>query len=121
MSDPKIYLPKTNCKETVFRDGGTLIKLNFHAETLIEFVKANTNAKGYITFDLTRRKEVGKFGETHCLTLNTWQSGQNSQGRQSDAPSDQPTAAQRLLEEKRRAGQSKPSPSKPDQDDDVNF
>ena len=46
MTDPKIYVPKCSAKEHVFRDGGSIIKLGLHAETMIAFQSMPTSGHG---------------------------------------------------------------------------
>jgi hypothetical protein len=117
MSEPKTYVPKSSVKETVFPDGGKLLKIGFHAETLAEFVKNHANEKGYVNFVITRRREVGQFGETHSVTLDTWKPDGRASGRATNAAEGQQTEAQRLLAERR--GKSAPASEEPD--DDVPF
>ena len=128
MPEPKIYVPKANGKEHTFADGGKILKLGFHVDTLIEFVKKHVNEKGYINLIVTRRKEVGQFGETHGITLDTWKpgSGGGGGGRHTDAPADKPTAAQLALSERRKAqaeakGETWPPPGTHDYSDSVPF
>jgi hypothetical protein len=75
MNETIIWVPRANGKEITFQDGGKLLKLNFHVETLIAFLKQHVNEKGYINIKVQRRKEVGKYGETHSLSLDTWKPG----------------------------------------------
>lgn len=69
----KIYVPKSSGKEHIFPDGGSIVKLNFHAETLAEFVKANQLKSGYINLVLSKRRSPDeKSGATHYMTLDTF-------------------------------------------------
>jgi hypothetical protein len=73
MSDEKkIYWPRSGAKQIDFANGGNLLKLNFHVETAIAWLKEHANDRGYITVGVTRRRSVGDRGETHCLWLDTW-------------------------------------------------
>lgn len=93
MAEQKQYVPKCGVKTVTFQDGGEMFKLNFHAETLINFVKANTNEKGYITFGMTERREPSQYGDTHSLWLDTWkpkEGGQRSAPRANSTPANQP-------------------------------
>jgi hypothetical protein len=87
MSDyeQKIYVPKANAKEVTFKSGKTVMKLSFHALELAEFVKQHQNEKGYVNFGVSKRKEVGKWGETHTIWLDTWKPD-GQQQRKSDQP-----------------------------------
>jgi hypothetical protein len=42
------------------------------SETFIEEIKKYTNEKGYFNFEITERRDEGKYGETHSLKLNEW-------------------------------------------------
>ena len=114
----KIYVPKCSAKETQFPDGGKLLKIGFHADTLAEFVRNHANDRGYVNFVVTRRKEVGQHGETHSVSLDTWQPGRQSSGRRQDAPAGEQTAAQKALAARRA---STPPATAPPEDDDVPF
>lgn len=37
-----------------------------------EFIKLGKNGKRYIKMNLNENKQVGKFGDTHNLTVDTW-------------------------------------------------
>lgn len=122
----KIYVPRATCKETTFRDGGTLLKVGFHVDTLVEFVKKHANEKGFVNFVISRRKEVGKYGETHSLAVDTWTPGGGSggSGRSADAPSGQQTAAQRLMAERKAGGgpaKAAPAPAADEDGDSLPF
>ena len=70
MSD-KIYAPVMI--KTYLGKFGETLKLSFNADKLIEFANAHKNDKGYINLNINKRKEVGKYGETHSAVLDTWQ------------------------------------------------
>jgi hypothetical protein len=72
MAEQKTYVPKSGAKKIDFNGGGSLLKLNFHAETLIEFIKANANERGYITLGVTARRQPSERGDTHCIWLDNW-------------------------------------------------
>jgi hypothetical protein len=73
MSDEKkIYWPRSGAKQIDFANGGNLLKLNFHVETAIAWLKEHANDRGYITVGVTRRRSVGERGDTHCIWLDTW-------------------------------------------------
>jgi hypothetical protein len=73
MSEPKTYVPKSSVKERQFPSGGSVLKLSFHASTLIAFVRQHANAKGYINLGVSERKQPGQYGDTHCVWLDTWE------------------------------------------------
>tara|TARA_R110000824_G_scaffold162894_1_gene338655 strand:- start:20 stop:307 length:288 start_codon:yes stop_codon:yes gene_type:complete len=86
MSDPK---PKTylNCqaKEFLFPSGGTVINLGVRAEELIAFAHQHGNQRGYVNLTISKRREVGQYGQTHSVYLDTYEP-------KTDAPK-QPAAA----------------------------
>lgn len=65
MSNPKQYVQKSFAKKIDFQDGGSLIKLSFNALMLAEFARANQNEKGYLNLVVSKRRELGKYGDTH--------------------------------------------------------
>jgi len=78
MAEPKTYVPKSSAKVITFDDGGSIMKLNFHAETMAEFVRNHANERGYITFGVTKRREVSERGDTHCVWLDKWKPTQRA-------------------------------------------
>lgn len=48
------------------------IKLSGKADKVIEEIKKHTNEKGYFNFELLKRKELGKYGETHYVKVDDW-------------------------------------------------
>lgn len=60
----KIYIG--NGKQSKFG-----VRLSFSRKDL-ETMQANLSEKGYINLNLNERKEVGKFWETHSMTVDTW-------------------------------------------------
>lgn len=63
----KIYI-KLKAKQSKYG-----IKLSGKAEDVIAQIKEHTNAKGYFNWEINQRKEVGKYGDTHAVTVDTWQ------------------------------------------------
>ncbi len=76
----KIYL-KSSAKE-IDTQYGSMLAISFKAEDMIAFCKEHANDKGYMNLNVNRRKEVGQYGDTHSVTLNTWKPGEQSQQRQ---------------------------------------
>lgn len=72
MSD-KIYVPKSSAKEKKFDNGGSIIKLGFKADTLVEFINQHKNAKGYINFTVGQRKTPSQYGDTHSVALDQFE------------------------------------------------
>lgn len=68
----KIYVPGTSIKEFKFDGGGSVIRIGLNLEKFAPFVKQHKNERGYINFNLSLRKEVGPYGDTHSLSLDTY-------------------------------------------------
>lgn len=79
MNEPKKYVPKSSAKAVSFQSGGSLIKIGFNADMLIEFVKANTNDRGYINLVVAERREPSQHGDTHSVYLDTWKPKEGGQ------------------------------------------
>ena len=103
MNEPKIYVPKCSAKSHTFQNGGEIIKIAFHADTLAEFVKNHANEKGFVNFIVGKRREVGNYGETHTVMLDTWKPS----GSPAAKPASQPTART----------PSQPTSAEPEEDD----
>ena len=58
---------------------GTFHNISFKREDLEKMIE-NLNEKGYINLTMNKRKEDGKYGETHSLTLNDYKP-QGNQGQ----------------------------------------
>lgn len=95
MSDEqKIYVPRSGAKQITFeRSGKTILKLNFKVEDFIAFLNQHKNEKGYITLGVSERREVGKFGDTHCVWLDTRKPNQNGE-RPASRPASKPAQQQ---------------------------
>lgn len=65
MSD-KIYI-KASVKKSNYG-----LKFSGKAEDVIKQIKEHTNEKGYFNWNISERKEAGKYGETHYVTVDTW-------------------------------------------------
>ena len=48
------------------------LKLKGKLETIIEELK-KTQKNGWINFEIKERKDIGKFGETHTVTLDEFE------------------------------------------------
>lgn len=85
MIEPKTYVPKSSAK-ALSKNGWTMLKLSFKAADLVKFVHENANDKGYINLCVTKRREVGTYGDTHCVWLDTWKPNSENQSPQATAP-----------------------------------
>ena len=72
MPTPKTYVPLF-VKEHEFKDGGTMLKMSCKVEKLVAFLNQHVNSKGYVNMNISRRKEVGQYGDTHSVVLDTWE------------------------------------------------
>lgn len=67
----KQYAP-ASAKEVTTAHGG-ILKLSFNAEKFAAWIGSRANAKGYVNLCITPRREVGQYGETHTVWLDTWE------------------------------------------------
>ena len=72
MAEQKTYINGLTVKQVDFKDGGNILKVGVNVAKLIEQLQQNTNEKGYVNLAISKRKEPGKYGETHCVWLDTW-------------------------------------------------
>lgn len=84
--DPKIYVPKCSAKQV---PNTTILKLSFKAKELRDFLNEHVNEKGYVNLCVTPRREVGQFGDTHCVWLDTWKPGNKEGFRRAAQPAEQ--------------------------------
>jgi|TARA_R110000787_G_scaffold175961_1_gene288281 hypothetical protein len=68
---PLIFL-KCSAKKKEFANGGSLLSLGIKAEDLTAFIAEHTNERGYVNLTIKERREVGRYGDTHAVTLDTW-------------------------------------------------
>jgi hypothetical protein len=61
------YINKVTLKESKFG-----IKFSGKTEEVIAQLKAITNEKGYFNLEIQKRKEAGKYGDTHYLKVDDW-------------------------------------------------
>lgn len=71
MTNTRIYVPKSSAraKQTQY---GELLNLSFDVDALVAFAGQHGNEKGRLNLTVSARKEPGKFGETHNITLDTF-------------------------------------------------
>lgn len=86
----KTYIEGTSCK-AVTGQFGEFFNISINVEKLQQYA----NEKGYVNLTLSKRKEIGQYGDTHYFTLNEWKpeggNGGNGapQRNQSNAPKKQ--------------------------------
>jgi hypothetical protein len=66
----KIYAPITAIERQT--TAGQFFRMSFNAEKMKAWIDQHKNEKGYVNLDMGKRREVGKYKETHAITLNTW-------------------------------------------------
>jgi hypothetical protein len=67
----KVFL-KCSAKQKQFDNGGSVINLGVKAMDLIAFAQAHTNERGYVNMVISERREVGQYGDTHSVSLDTY-------------------------------------------------
>lgn len=67
----KVFL-KCSAKEKTFDNGGSVINLGIKVEDLAAFVKQHKNERGYVNLVIQKRREVGQYGDTHSVCLDTF-------------------------------------------------
>ena len=72
MAEEKTYLKNASCKEVHFQNGNSILKLGLKADEVCAQLQSMKNDKGYVNLGISARKEVGKYGDTHCVWLDTW-------------------------------------------------
>lgn len=73
---------KTYIKGITIKEGKYGLRVSFNLRTFIEQAEQLQNDKGYLNIDINKRKEAGKYGETHYATLNEWKPNENSYSEQ---------------------------------------
>ncbi len=81
----KTYIDGTSCK-TVSGQFGEFFNMSFNLEKLQQYA----NEKGYVNMTMSKRREVGQYGDTHYFTLNEWK----PEGENNDEAATQNTAPQ---------------------------
>jgi len=71
------YLNKVTLKESKFG-----IKFSGKTEDFIEQIKSITNEKGYFNLEILKRKEIGKYGDTHYVKVDEWKPEQKTDSMQ---------------------------------------
>ena len=72
MASEKIYVPKASARART-NTYGEFINLSFDVDALRAFAEQHRNSKGRVNFTVSKRREEGKFGETHSITLDTFE------------------------------------------------
>jgi len=71
MASDKIYLKcSAKARQTNY---GQMLNIGVKADDLIAFAQQHANARGYVNLTVSERKEPGKYGDTHSVTLDTYE------------------------------------------------
>ena len=74
----KTYIDGTSCKAISWQFG-EFYNMSFNLEKLQQYA----NEKGYVNMTMSKRREVGQYGDTHYFTLNEWTpDGDNAEATQ---------------------------------------
>jgi hypothetical protein len=69
--EPLIFL-RCSAKKKVFDNGGSVLNVSIKGQDLTEFLSQHVNERGYLNLRIQKRREVGQYGDTHMVTLDTW-------------------------------------------------
>ena len=72
MAESKVFL-RCSAKEKTFPNGGSVINVGIKVADLIEFANKHGNARVYLNLSIGARREVGQYGDTHSVTLDTYE------------------------------------------------
>jgi len=72
MSNEKRYIKGISLKQKDLANGA-ILKVGIHKQKFLDDIESiPANEKGYINLDITARREVSQYGETHSCALDTW-------------------------------------------------
>ncbi len=69
----KTYIDWSSCK-AITGQFGEFFNISFNIEKLSEYA----NEKGYVNLTMSKRREVGQYGDTHYFTLNEYNPENNN-------------------------------------------
>lgn len=69
----KIYCNAIRIKESKFG-----MKVSIKVDEFKQFVDLHANDKGFVNLEIKKRKEPGKYGDTHYAELDTWKPNQQT-------------------------------------------
>lgn len=73
----KTFIEGSSCK-AIEGKYWEFFNMSFNLEKLSQYA----NEKGYINITMSKRKEVGQYGDTHSFTLNEWKPETTKNNRQ---------------------------------------
>ena len=83
----KTYIEWASCK-AVNGQFGEFFNMSFNIEKLSQYA----NEKGYVNVVMSKRREVGQYGDTHYFTLNEWTPENNQSNNTQNKASDDSNA-----------------------------
>jgi hypothetical protein len=83
MAADKVFL-KCSAKSKSFSNGGSKLLLGVKVDELIKFANEHKNERGYLNLEITERRSVGQYGDTHSVALDTFKPG--ARQAQDDGP-----------------------------------
>jgi hypothetical protein len=86
MASDKQYINGVSLKMKEFPNGGQQMKFSISFEKFVDQIRPLVNEKGYVNLIISSRKEVGKYGDTHCLSVDTWKPEQKTDVPRSSNP-----------------------------------
>ncbi len=51
---------------------GNILKVGIKVDAMIEFLNKYKNDRGFVNLYINERKELGQFGQSHSVALDTW-------------------------------------------------
>jgi len=88
-NEQKTYCNGVSAKQITFQSSGkTILKLGVNVDKMIAFLQQHRNAKGFVNLGISERKEVGQYGDTHTVWLDTWQPDAAKQSKPAPKPQD---------------------------------
>jgi hypothetical protein len=107
MSNEKIYVG--GAKE-VNGNFGAFHRISFNKQDL-ETLMNNLNAKGYVNLNMNKRRQPSQYGQTHSLTIDTWEPTQNQGGNYQQQAAPQAQNFQQQAAPQAQNFQQQPAPS----------
>ena len=79
MNEQKNYAKGIFCKEVTFKSGGSMMNLSINVEAFKAWLDTIKDEKGMAKVNVSKLREVNKYGNTHCAWQNTWKPQQKQQ------------------------------------------
>lgn len=76
---PKVYVNGISAKARQ-TDYGEFINLGVNVDKVIAFLTEHRNEAGFVNLTVAKRREVGQFGDTHTVMLDTWKPKEQAAG-----------------------------------------